>query len=71
MLAVKLGVEIDTIQYLWDTFKDTIDINQQNNDAFILAAHYNTNVEVIQYFCDILLDILIITINDNKTIALY
>ena len=54
MLAAQNNTNVEVIKYLCTTFKDTIDINKQDNygnTALMYAARNNTNVEVIQYLC--------------------
>ena len=56
MLAAKNNINIEVIQYLCETFKDTIDIDKKDNNgytAFMLAAKYNKNENVIRYLYDI------------------
>ena len=65
MLAAWNNTNVEVTQYLYNTFKDVIDINKQNKDgdtAFTLAAWNNTNLEIIQYLYNTFKD----TIDINK-----
>ena len=54
MFAVAFTSNVELIQYLYDTFKVTIDINIQDNEGntpLMLAVAQNANIEVIGYLC--------------------
>ena len=65
MLAVQHTENVNIIQYLCNTFKNTIDINKTNEfgyTALMVAAHYNANIEILLYLYNIFKDV----INVNK-----
>ena len=53
MSAALGNKNVEVIQYLYNTFKNKIDLNQQNNKgntALMLAVNDNKNVEVNTIF---------------------